>query len=201
MEMFRDKFKDSASVLTYFAPAKWAGAASNPNNSMYYPNVSLRMLDDVYGKGTAQLMCKGNLRGIFMLAEPREPVNEQAMAMTSEMLVSKHGAEVSVFGMFYYFAVYLTDYKGSYGRFDLQDVIRQLGKAFLPWWRSRLGRMEDGNKMAQKQSGLQGKEAMMAYLRREYVEKGRDIRESALYDHGYISDGEIERIKRGETTF
>lgn len=156
------------------------------------------MMDDVYGsKGTAKIIVKENLRGLFSLAEPKEAINESAVDMTAGMFVAKYGAELSVFGMLYYFANYLTEYKSSYGRFDMQDVLRQCQKQYIPWWRNRLGRLEDAN----RQSGATeqtGKAALWAYLRREYVGKGRDVRESALYQYGRITEKECQMIESGE---
>lgn len=156
------------------------------------------MLDELYGsRGLAKRLVYNNLVGMFKLAEPREPLNESSIEMTAGMFVAKYGAELSVFGMMYYFASYLTEYKSSYGRFDMQDVLRQCGRAYLPWWRNRMGRLEDARSQREEE-GQRGKAALWAYLRREYVGKGRDVRESALYQYGRITEKECQMIESGE---
>ena len=122
--------------------------------------------------------------------------------MTAELFVAKFGAELSAFGALYYFANYLTEYRGSYGRFDLQDVLRQCGRAFLPWWRGSVGRKEAAERNEEGGTEQTGKAALWAYLRREYVDKGRDIRESAIYQTGVIAEKDVRKIEQGdELTF
>lgn len=158
----------------------------------------LGRLDVMYHEGLARLVVKENLRGIFTMAEPREPFNNEVMDRTADIFVSKFGAELSVFGMLYYFAAYLTEYKSSYGKFDLQDVLRQCGKVFMPWWRNRLGKVEEKEKQAEETSKEVGKAALWTYLRREYVAQGRSVRESNLYRYGMIPEKDIRAIEAGD---
>ena len=60
---------------------------------------------------------------------PRDPLCVQAIELTAKMFVGKYGSELSVYGMQYFFATYLTDIKSSFSQFDLTDVLRQCGKA------------------------------------------------------------------------
>ena len=195
---FKKKYPDESAVLSYFAPVKWAATLKHPNNSLYFPDVMLGRLDVMYHEGLARLVVKENLRGIFTMAEPREPFNNEVMDRTADIFVSKFGAELSVFGMLYYFAAYLTEYKSSYGKFDLQDVLRQCGKVFMPWWRNRLGKVEEKEKQAEETSKEVGKAALWTYLRREYVAQGRSVRESNLYRYGMIPEKDIRAIEEGD---
>ncbi len=195
-EDFLRKFPDEGRVLAFFAPVKWADCLSNPSHSLLYPTVTLKRADELYHAGLAKLVVKNNLRGIFTLADPREPINEAVIDQTAGLLVAKHGAELPLFAMLYYFASYLTEYKSSYGKFDLQDVLRQIGKAFMPWWRGRIGRVEDTRRS--EGGGVTGKAALWQYLRNEYVAKGRSVRESALYEYCSLSDADVAAIEGGE---
>ncbi len=149
----------------------------------------------MYGAGTAKLLVKNNLRGIFTMAEPREPVNESVIDMTADLFVAKYGGELSVFGALYYYASYLTEFHDSYGRFDLQDVLRQCGRAYLPWWRNKLSRKASSER--DREQGEVGKAALWSYLRREYVSQGRSVRESNLYRAGMVPEEDVEAIESG----
>lgn len=198
MDKFRKHFPDETSLCAYFAPVKWAGVLGNANHSLLYPSVTLLMIGRTYYEGIPKQIVYNNLTGIFKMAEPREPINESVIDMTADIFVSKFGAELSVFGMLYYFAAYLTEYKSSYGKFDLQDVLRQCGKVFMPWWRNRLGKVEEKEKQAEETSKEVGKAALWTYLRREYVAQGRSVRESNLYRYGMIPEKDIRAIEEGD---
>lgn len=194
LDGFVRKFPTSTNTWEYFVPSKWAACVSKQGNALLFPNVTLNRLDEIYGKGCAVGIVQNNLTGIFTLAEPREPINQSALDRTAELFIAKYGAELSAFGMLYYFANYLTDYRSSYGRFDIQDVLRQCGKVFLPWYRGALGRLESRKK---PDEGVRGKAALYAYLRREYIAKGVDVRESNLYRLGCVTDADIAKIESG----
>lgn len=194
-ERFKALYPDESSVLAFFAPVKWAGVLRKPGHCLLYPSVTLQMTDRLYTVGMGKQVVKANLRGIYHLAEPREAVNEQALDMAADIFTAKYGAELSLFGALHYFAAYLTEYKSSYGKFDLQDVLRQCGKAYIPWWRARLGRAEHAASRAETPARSVGKEAMWAYLRREYRDKGRSIRESDLYYFGYVPEKDVPVIE------
>lgn len=142
-------------------------------------------------------MTQVNLAGIFSMANVRESMRDDVVRLTAEMMVAKMGAELSVFGLMHYFASYLTDYKDSFGKFDLQDVLRQCNKAYLPWWRSRVGRMEDAARQEATETEQTGKDALYSYLRREYIQKGRNVRESPLYGHG-LGEKEASALEAGK---
>ena len=55
-----------------------------------------------------------------------------------------------------------------------------------------------GNPMANLSSKEVGTTALYRYLRREYITKRKDIRESAVYKSGIINDNELEFIESGE---
>ena len=99
--------------------------------------------------------------------------------------------------MLLFFADYLTEYRSSYGQFDLPDILRSCGKSFLPKWLERIGRKEA---QANMHEGFveTGRPALYRYLRREYVSKGIDMRTSPIIMHGIFSEKELKFIESGE---
>ena len=184
-------------MLAYFAPAKWAAAIANADKATVFPEMTLKMLDTTYSKGLAQRVVDNNIRGLYSLGRPHEPIIGTAVQQSAQLFVAKYGTELSVFGTLLYFAQYLIDYKSVYGQFDLVDVLRQCGKAFLPVWLKRMGRLQRG-KSESVECVETGKAALHSYLRREYLDKGRDLSESNIVRFGFISKKEIRFIESGE---
>ncbi len=183
--------------MAYFAPAKWADASSHPDKCLMLPTVTLAMVDRIYGRQLSVNIVVNNIVGIFTITRPREPLYKEAIDLTARQFVGKFGAELSVFGTLLFFADYLTDYKSTYGQFDLPDLLRQCKKSFLPRWRERLGRKEQ---RAKADDGCKevGKAALFRYLRREYVDRGLDVRTSPLVRHGILSEKEVQQIETGD---
>lgn len=196
-EAFLRIFPSEHEVLAYFAPAKWAAAIANADKATSFPEMTLKMLDTTYSKGLAERLVDNNIRGLYSLGRPHEPIINNVVQQSAQLFVAKYGADLSVFGTLLYFAQYLTDYKSTYGQFDLIDVLKQCGKAFLPAWLKRLGRMERGKHKMEKCVET-GRAALYSYLRREYLDKGRDLSESNLVQFGVVSEEEIRFIKSGE---
>ena len=194
---FRKSFPSEDHVLVYFAPSNWPAAVANPSKCLAFPSVTLAMIDRIYREGLSYNIVVNNIVGIFTITRPREPLYKEAIELTAKQFVGKFGAELSVFGMFLFFADYLTEYKSSYGQFDLTDLLRQCKKAFLPQWRARLGRQE---RQAKSDEGCKevGKPALFRYLRREYIDRGIDVRTAPLVAYGLLSEAEIQQIESGE---
>ena len=184
-------FRGEPEVIAFFSPSKWADALERQERSLILPDVTLRRLDSLYHGGISKLIVKENLRGIYHLAAPREPISEQALDTTASLIVAKFGGYLSAFASLYFFADYLTEFRSSFGRFDLQDVMRTLGRDFLPWWNERRTRAENAEAAERKKDGeLRGLEARDNYLRREYVARGRSVAES----HLPLTEEEIKRL-------
>ena len=197
-EEFLRIFPSEQDVLIFFSPAKWKAAIANANKCTQYSYMTLNMLDRTYSPGLADRLVENNIRGIFSLARPIEAINDNAVKQAAALFVGKFGAELSAFGALLYFAEYLTDHKNSYGQFDLIDVLRQCNKSFLPKWRQRLGQQKQKETRQSEGSKETGKAALYTYLRREYVAKGIDIRNSPLVQHLSLSESELKFIESGE---
>ena len=113
----------------------------------------------------------------------------------SELFMGKFILELSVFGAIYYFASYLTNYRTSFSAFDLQDVLRQCEVKFMPYWRGCINRKSKAPKENVKAVEI-GPAALFTYLRRKYVAKGRDIRESAIYKTGALAKDDVALVER-----
>ena len=197
MEAIKTIYPSEQHLVAFFAPCKWEGALANPDKCTLYPNAKLSLLDEYYMTGMGKVLVINNMLGLFSLIRPNEPVNRHAVEETAKLFVGKYGKTLSLFGLLYYFANYITDYKNSYGQFDLMDVLRQCGKAFMPWWTARVTqekRRED-EETAFEETGFA---ALCKILRREYVAKGRDIRTSNICRLGDFTEEELHFIESGE---
>ena len=154
------------------------------------------MLDKIYRDGLSVSIVKNNLVGLFSITRPRDPLCVQAIELTAQLFVGKYGAELSAYGMQHFFATYLTDSKGCYGQFDLTDVLRQCGKTYMPRWRASIARAEKAGAVPVQTPGrrLTGQPALAAYLQREYVDKGIDVRTSPLFNAERLRGTALEPI-------
>ncbi len=193
-EAFLRIFPSEREVLAYFAPAKWTAAVANAKQCSAFPQMTLQLLDLTYSPGLAARLVENNIRGLFSLARPTEPINDDAVGQTAQLFVARYATELSVFSALLYFAQYLTDYKASYAQFDLVDVLRQCGKQFLPQWRAHLDRQERQAHDDEPRKEV-GKAALLRYLRQEYVERGIDVRTAPLVSRGFVSEALLQQIQ------
>lgn len=178
----------------------WAYALGHQEECLTYPCITLRMIDGLYGTdGAAQAIVKAQLVGVYQLSTARDQHNDNAAAMAAGLFVSKYGHECTLYAMMLYFGNYLTEYKSSFAQYDVQDVLQQFGRKFLPWWRSRRERgrgVADSGSVGRPMPGVPvGREAMLIHLRR-CVRDGTDIRQGGLYRTGFVTDADIERAER-----
>lgn len=197
LERFKQLFPTEKSVLDFFSPAKWEEALSNKDACLDYSMVTLQIVRLYYGESVAKQIVRNNLVGLYTVAKPHEFVNEQALNLAAGLFLGKFAPELSVFGALYYFASYLTNYRTSYSAFDLQDVLRQCEQKFMPHWRGCVHRK---NKAPKDEVRVQetGRAALFTYLRREYVLKGRDVRESAIYQVGALAKEDVALVESME---
>ena len=196
-ERFKRMFPTEKSVLDFFSPAKWEDALSNKDACLEFSMVTLQIIQLYYGKSIAKQIVRNNLVGLYTVAKPYEFVNERALNLATGLFLGKFATELSVFGAIYYFASYLTNYRNSYSAFDLQDVLRQCEMKFMPYWRRCIHHHDNTSKMEFKAVET-GRAALFTYLRREYVAKGRDVRESALYEFGALAKEDVPLVESME---
>ena len=193
---FKSLYPTEKHVVAYFSPANWQTVLNHKENSLLYPYVTLQLLEEYYMTGTAKSIVCNNLIGILSFSRPTESFNRDAIERAAELFVGKYGTDITPYGVLEYFANYMMEYKSSYAQFDLQDVLRQCGKAFLPRWQKRLcQRIDTTEELPCKEVGIP---ALYHYLRREYVAQGKDIRQSTVYKAGIITEKQLAFIESGE---
>lgn len=178
----------------------WAYALQHQSECLSYPCITLRMVDAVYGSdGAALAVIKNQLVGVYQLSTAKDQYNANSVSMAAGLFISKYGHECTLYAMMLYFGNYLTEYKSSFAQYDVQDVLQQFGKKFLPWWRSRRERdrsvtgIGTGGRTVPRVPT--GREAILIHLRR-CVRDGTDIRQGGLYRTGFVTDADIERAER-----
>lgn len=180
-------FPTIGKVYSYFCPARWEHALSHVDECLTHPCVTLAQVDELYHvMGAAKAIVKGQLTGIYSLSTAREQYNEQAADLATAMFIAKYGHVCSLYDMMLYFGNYLLEYKSSYAAFDVQDVLMQFSRKYLPWKRQRV-RPDESQQQQTKGITL----AEMVY---KWVADGRtdeDFREGGLYQGGIITDAMI----------
>ena len=76
-------------------------------------------------------------------------------------------------------------------------MLRQCEVKFMPYWRGCIHRKNNATKDAVRAVET-GRAALFTYLRREYVAKGRDIRESAIYKTGALAKEDVALVESME---
>ena len=104
-----------------------------------------------------------------------------------------------MYALMLYFGNYLTEYKSSYGQFDMQDILQMFGKKFLPWWRNKIVPYEVPDTKAEDTDGeLVGQEAKI-WMIAQRIKNGQtveEVKKCNLYKLGMLTDGEIEQAKQ-----
>lgn len=190
-EQFLEVFPTIGKVYAYFCPARWEHALSHVEECLTHPCVTLAQVDELYHvTGAAKAIVKGQLTGIYSLSTAREQYNEQAADLATAMFIAKYGHVCSLYDMMLYFGNYLLEYKSSYAAFDVQDVLMQFSRKYLPWRRQRVRPEED---QQQQTKGITLEE--MVY---KWVADGRtdeSFHEGGLFQTGIITDGMIQAAR------
>ena len=106
------------------------------------------------------------------------------------MFVAKYGGYCTLYDTMLYFANYLLEFKQSFSAFDIQDILQQFSKKYLPWRRQRVRPEED---QQQQTKGI-----TLAEMVYKWVADGRtddDFREGGLYQSGIITDAMIQATR------
>lgn len=205
-EKFKASFPLTNDVLVRFAPANWSKCINNQDKCFTLPCVSLKALDRVYEHdGLAKQVVKNNMIGIYSASTASYSYKDEMMNIVSDLFVAKYGGECNLYGMMLYFANYLVEYKSTYQTFDMQDILQQFGRKFLPWWRSKLeNNTANGKDIDSDSSTLKGRIAMIAMLGQRLIQgdKIADIKNSNLMKFGYASESDLpDIIKYAEEHF
>ena len=178
-----------------FSPKNWGKAQRKKDELAKRQCITLNQLDDIYGvDGAAKLVVKANLGGVYSLGMNREVMNQNTADMASDLFVARFGKDCTMFALMIYFSGYLMDYKGTYSNYDVQDILLQFSKKFLPWFRQKQGvkEMKSGEVMNDGPKGLDG---LMVYLMAK-KRNGEDLRSGGLYRLGYVTEDIIQDVER-----
>ncbi len=184
-------FPSIEKVYSFFCPGRWEYAIRHTNECLAFPCITLSQVDSLYDTlGAATNIVKGHIVGIFGLSTAREQINEQAANLAAEMFVAKYGGYCTLYDTMLYFANYLLEFKQSFSAFDIQDILQQFSKKYLPWRRQRVRPEED---QQQQTKGI-----TLAEMVYKWVADGRtddDFREGGLYQSGIITDAMIQATR------
>lgn len=190
-EKFMKAFPSIEKVYSFFCPGRWEYAIRHTNECLAFPCITLSQVDSLYDTlGAATNIVKGHIVGIFGLSTAREQINEQAANLAAEMFVAKYGGYCTLYDTMLYFANYLLEFKQSFSAFDIQDILQQFSKKYLPWRRQRVRPEED---QQQQTKGI-----TLAEMVYKWVADGRtddDFREGGLYQSGIITDAMIQATR------
>lgn len=186
-----------------FSASNWGYMLSHMDECMKSPCITLSQVDAVYKtEGVARELVKNQLVSIYSMSTAKEPYNQGAAVMAADVFIAKYGHKCTLYAMMIYFANYLTEYKSSYSQYDIQDILQQFGKKFLPWWNSRAARYQEKK---DEDAGKQvGRPALVSWFARRLLEGETvdDLRKSSLYEMGIVSDKDIdEAVKYAQERF
>lgn len=123
------------------------------------------------------------------MSTAREAMNTQAANLAAELFVAKYGNQCTLYALMIYFGGYTTEYKSSFSAFDIQDILMQFSKKFLPSWRQRLAGVSEPNDAedADEPKGIDALYLMLRTRIREGVSI-ESLKNGYLYKSGIIND-------------
>lgn len=187
-EKFLSSFPSIEKVYAFFSPGRWDYAIEHTTECLTYPCITLNQVDGLYhAPGAATNIIKGHIIGVFGLTTAREQINAQAANLASSMFVAKYGGYCTLYDTMLYFANY-PEFKQSFSAFDIQDILQQFFKRYLPWKRSKLQINSEDTQETPGCGGLE--EAMVRWMLQGTTDE--DIRAGGLYAMGRVTDKMIE---------
>lgn len=193
IEAFRGHFDTTQKLFNVFAPSNWGYMISRLDECLKSPCVTLAQVDAVYRDGVAKQIVRNQIAGVYSLCTARDQYNSGGIDMAADIFIAKYGHECTLYAMMVYFGNYMTEYKQSYAQFDIQDILQQFGKKFLPWWRRRL---EPECPKAESAGKLTGTDALYRMLADRLLEGQTldDIRQCSLFKWGFVKEEDLPRI-------
>ena len=196
---FKELFPSESDVIGKFAPANWANAIKNQSLCYSAPSVMLKHIDRVYNnQGLAHQIVKNNMVGVYSASTANYSYRDDMMNLVSDMFIAKFGGELNLYAMRLYFANYLLEYKGTYKEFDMQDILQQCGKKFLPWWRSKVQQYQPKDEAGKGEDAVVGHEALIIMLgnRLLHGETLVQLRDGFLYKNGTVTEELLQQAQQ-----
>ena len=153
-------------------------------------------MDSLYStSGAAKTIISNQFVGLYSLSTAKESFNRSSADLAADIFLGKYGTICSMYALIVYFAQYLTEYKSSFSQFDVQDILLQFSRKFLPWWRGRLAETKNVAPQPQR-AEFDPIAERNAYLLEEYIANGFDVRQSGLYAYGFITEDEVKELEQ-----
>ena len=184
-------FPSIEKVYSFFCPGRWDYAIEHTTECLTYPCITLNQVDGLYNApGAATNIIKGHIIGVFGLSTAREQINAQAANLASSMFVAKYGGYCTLYDTMLYFANFPVEFKQSFSAFDIQDILQQFYRKYLPWRRSRTH--TDEAEATTKGTPLE--ECVLRWVRKGQSDE--EFREGGLYQMGIINDEMIRSARK-----
>ena len=181
-------FHSVEKLYSFFAPVRWEYVLRHVDECLTFPCIALADIDESYhANGVAQRIVRSQFIGVYSLSTAKEPYNEQASNLAADMFVARYGHVCSLYDLMLYFSSYLLEYKQSFSQFDVQDILLQYSRKYLPWKRLKLQQTDEAKP---ETKGIPLPEAVLNRMRDG--ETDEDIREGGLYKQGSITDMMIQ---------
>ena len=193
-EIFLKKFPSIEKLFNFFQPRMWGYMLQHVDACVTQPCITLGKVDAIYNcDGAARQIVKAQLIGIYLTSTARDELNQHAANLAADLFVTKYGHECTLYALMLYFGNYLVEYKTSYTQFDVQDILLQFSRKFLPWWRSKIGVVTD------EQETERECVVSLEQMLRIWVREGRsdeDFREGGLYRIGIVTDAMLRQARK-----
>lgn len=190
VEQFMKSFHSVDDLIVFFAPSHWPYALAHIAECLTAPCISLAQVDELYHtKGTAQNIIRAQFVGIYSLSTAREAYNEQASSLAAGMFLARYGNICNLYDMLLYFSSYLLEYKQSYSAYDVQDILLQFSRKYIPWRRSRTH--SDEAEATTKGTPLE--ECVLRWVRKGQSDE--EFHAMWLYEQGRITDELIQSAR------
>ena len=193
IQVFAERFPRPQEVLNVFSPSNWSLFLREQERCMTAPNVTLAMLSEYYDSSTSTQLVINQYKGLYDLTSSGE-YNDKGVRMAADLFLCSYEHELTPYSLVSYFGRYSSIYKSSYRDFDVQDVLQQCRKKFLPWWSQMKAQLAERQAQSeQRTKGVTLQEAIVRWIMKgETVES---IKGGGLYELGRINDAMIETAK------
>lgn len=193
IQVFAERFPSPQEVLNVFSPSNWGLFLREQERCLTAPNVTLAMLSEYYDSSTSTQLVINQYKGLHDLTSSGE-YNDKGVRMAADLFLCSYEHELTPYSLVSYFGRYSSIYKSSYRDFDLQDVLQQCRKKFLPWWSQMKAQLAERQAQSEQHTkGVTLQEALVRWMIQGCSDKS--IREGGLYAVGKITDGMIAQAR------
>lgn len=191
-EKFMQSFPSVEKLYNFFAPVRWEYVLRHVDDCLMFPCITLADIDEAYHtNGAAKRIVQSQFIGVYSLSTAREQYNEQASNLAADMFIGRYGYVCSMYDLMLYFASYLMQFKQSFAQYDVQDILLQFSRKYIPWKRSKL-QINDEN--TQETLGCGGLfNAIVLWMMKG--DSDEEIKKGGLYAIGRINDTMIKAAR------